>query len=45
MTLIFSLSAECGSSQSDAERFAKHFHQIYWQLPNGVESKFNTGVF
>jgi len=45
MVWIFSLSAECGSSQSDAVRFAKHFNQIYWQLPNGVESKCNTGVF
>ncbi|MBC6480151.1 MAG: hypothetical protein GDA56_22565 [Hormoscilla sp. GM7CHS1pb] len=30
MALIFSLSAECGSTQSAALAFAKHFHEHSW---------------
>ncbi len=45
MAFIFSLSTECGTLQKDAESFAKHFHQISWQMKSGVESKCNTGIF
>ncbi|MUG93930.1 hypothetical protein F7734_16600 [Scytonema sp. UIC 10036] len=45
MAFIFSLSTECGTLLEDAESFAKHFHQISWQLKSGVESKCNTGIF
>ncbi|HAX76679.1 MAG TPA: hypothetical protein DCY88_12760 [Cyanobacteria bacterium UBA11372] len=45
MAWIFSLSAECGSNQDDAESFAKHFHEVSWQLSNGVESKCSAETF
>jgi hypothetical protein len=45
MAWIFSLSAECGSNQDDAERFAKHFYEVSWQLSSGIESKCSAETF
>jgi len=45
MALIFSLSAECGSTQSAASAFAKHFHEHSWQMFSGVECICRSEVF
>ncbi|MBC6472117.1 MAG: hypothetical protein GDA48_04260 [Hormoscilla sp. GM102CHS1] len=45
MALIFSLSAECGSNQSAASVFAKHFHEHSWQMSSGVEFICRAEVF
>ena len=38
MAWIFSLSAECGTEQSQAEKFAGHFRDLTWTIDNGIES-------
>jgi hypothetical protein len=45
MAWIFSLSAECGTEQSQAERFAKHFRDITWTIDNGIESQCQADIF
>lgn len=45
MAWIFSLSAECGSNQNDAECFAERFQEVSWQLSSGIESKCSTEIF
>jgi hypothetical protein len=45
MAWIFSLSAECGSVQESAEKFAKHFDQISWVLSSKLQSECRTRVF
>ncbi|MFB8788169.1 MAG: hypothetical protein U7123_04820 [Potamolinea sp.] len=45
MALIFSLSAECGSTREAAEALAKHFQDISWRLSSGLESHYSTRVF
>lgn len=45
MALIFSLSAECGSTREAAEAFAKHFQDISWRLSSGLESRCRRRVF
>lgn len=45
MALIFSLSAECGSTNEAAEAFAKHFDNVSWVLSDKLESRCSTRVF
>jgi len=44
MAWTFSLSAECGAEQVDAEQFAKHFDGLSWVLSNGNQSQCHTAV-
>ncbi len=45
MTWIFSLSAECGSDESNAHKFAEHFEGISWLLSNGSQYQCRTDTF
>jgi hypothetical protein len=45
MGWIFSLSAECGAEQSEAEKFAEHFQEIAWVLSNGIQSHSRASIF
>jgi hypothetical protein len=45
MAWIFSLSAECGSDESDADEFAGYFEGISWILSNGRECQCRTDTF
>jgi hypothetical protein len=45
MAWIFSLSAECGSDESNAHKFAEHFEGISWLLSNGRHCKCHTDIF
>ncbi|PAX53251.1 hypothetical protein [Brunnivagina elsteri] len=45
MAWIFSLSAECGSKQEDAEKFAQYFDNILLTLSNGTQSQCQVNVF
>ena len=45
MAWIFSLSAECGSDESDAHQFAQHFEGISWLLSNGRHCECRAGIF
>jgi hypothetical protein len=45
MAWIFSLSAECGSNEIDAHKFARHFHDLTWIMSNGRECKCRTDTF
>jgi hypothetical protein len=45
MTWAFSLSAECGPGQVDAERFAQHFDGLSWILSNSISSQCHTAIF
>ena len=45
MAWVFSLSAECGSDQSKAEQFSKHFEAVLWTLSNGSQSQCHPTIF
>ncbi|SKB13450.1 conserved hypothetical protein [Planktothrix sp. PCC 11201] len=45
MAWIFSLSAECGSDQSNVNKFAQHFEGIEWLLSNGRQCQCRTDTF
>jgi hypothetical protein len=45
MTWAFSLSAECGSNQSAAYKFAEHFDGLPLVLDTGLKSKCHTAIF
>lgn len=45
MAWIFSLSAECGSDESSAKEFARHFEGIAWILSNDRQCQCCTGTF
>ena len=45
MAWIFSLSAECGSDESDAHKFAQHFEGISWSLYKGHQCQCRAGIF
>lgn len=45
MTWIFSLSAECGSDESNAHKFARHFEGTSWVLSNGRKCQCGTETF
>jgi hypothetical protein len=45
MTWIFSLSAECGDKQSNAEAFAQHFEGLSCALSNGIQAQCQATVF
>lgn len=42
---IFSLSAECGSDESNVNKFSQHFEGIEWLLSNGRQSLCRTDTF
>jgi len=45
MSWIFSLSAECGSDESNAYKFAQHFEGISWLLSTGRHCQCHTDIF
>lgn len=45
MVWIFSLSAECGSDEGKAQRFAEHFEGISLLLSNGHQCQCRTDTF
>jgi hypothetical protein len=45
MAWIFSLSAECGSDEIDAHKFAEHFEGILLLLSNGCQCQCRTDTF
>ena len=45
MAWIFSLSAECGSDESNANKFAEHFEGISFLLSNGHQCQCRTDTF
>ena len=45
MAWIFSLSAECGSDESNVNKFAQHFEAIEWLLSNGRQCLCRTDAF
>ena len=45
MAWIFSLSAECGSDESNANKFAEHFEGISFLLSNGRQCQCYTDIF
>ena len=45
MAWIFSLSAECGSDESDAHQFAQYFKGMSWLLFNGHQCQCRTDFF
>jgi hypothetical protein len=45
MAWIFSLSAECGTDQTTAERFSQHFNQVTWVLSNGDQIHCHASIF
>lgn len=45
MAWIFSLSAECGSDESNAHKFAEHFEGISWLLSNDRQCQCRTDIF
>jgi hypothetical protein len=45
MAWIFSLSAECGSEESSAHKFAEHFDGISLLLSNGHQCQCHTDTF
>jgi hypothetical protein len=45
MAWIFSLSAECGSDENNAHKFAKHFEGISLLLSNGQPCQCRTDIF
>nr|WP_019498764.1 hypothetical protein [Pseudanabaena sp. PCC 6802] len=42
---IFGLSAECGSDEGNAHKFAEHFEGISWLLSNGRHCQCCTDIF
>ena len=45
MAWIFSLSAECGSDESNAHKFAQHFEGMSWLLSNGHQCQCRVAIF
>jgi hypothetical protein len=45
MAWIFSLSAECGSDESEANLFTQHFNDITWMLSNGRQCQCQAEIF
>ena len=45
MGWIFSLSAECGSDDSNVNKFAQHFERREWLLSNGRQCLSRTDTF
>lgn len=45
MSWIFSLSAECGSDESNAHQFSEHFEGLSWLLSNGRQCQCHTDIF
>jgi hypothetical protein len=45
MAWVFSLSAECGIKQSEAQQFAQYFNEISWVLSNGRHSQCRAESF
>ena len=45
MAWIFSLSAECGSDESNVNKFAQHFEGIEWMLSNNRQCLCRTDTF
>jgi hypothetical protein len=46
MAWIFSLSAECGSDESNAHKFTQHYFEgISWLLSNGRQCQCRTDIF
>ena len=45
MAWIFSLSAECGSDESKADKFAQHFQGMSLLLSNGRQCQCRTDTF
>lgn len=45
MAWVFSLSAECGTEKSQAERFAEHFKDLILTIDNGIESQCQADIF
>ena len=45
MAWIFSLSAECGSDENNAHKFAEYFEGISWVLSNGRQCQSRTDIF
>jgi hypothetical protein len=45
MAWIFSLSAECGPDENNAEQFAQHFEGTTWMLSNGHQCQCRTDIF
>jgi len=45
MAWIFSLSAECGSDESNVNKFAEHFEGIEWMLSNNRQCLCRTDTF
>ncbi len=45
MAWVFSLSAECGTEQSQAEQFANHFRDLTWTIHRGIESQCQADIF
>ncbi|PSB56366.1 hypothetical protein [Chamaesiphon polymorphus] len=45
MAWVFSLSAECGTEQSQTEKFANHFRDLTWTIDNGIQSQCQVDIF
>jgi hypothetical protein len=45
MAWIFSLSAECGSDESNAHKFAQHFEGMSWLLSNDHQCQCRAAIF
>ncbi|MEG4119836.1 hypothetical protein QUA43_20505 [Microcoleus sp. N9_B4] len=45
MAGIFSLSAECGSDESNVNKFSQHFEGLEWLLSNGRQCLCRTDTF
>ncbi len=45
MAWVFSLSAECGSDENNAHKFAEHFEGISWLLSNGRQCQCRADTF
>lgn len=45
MAWIFSLSVECGTEQSEAEKFADHFKDSTWTINSGIRSQCRSDIF
>jgi hypothetical protein len=45
MAWVFSLSAECGSDESNAHKFARYFDGMSWVMSNSRECQCQTDIF
>ena len=41
----FSLSVECGTEQSQVEKFAEHFRDLKWTIGNRIEAQCQVDIF